>query len=557
MNDRIDVCIREAVERDAADICEIFKVTYGPDYTYPQFYEELNIRKMILGDDTLMLVAEDCASARVLGTASVVLEIGAYSDLVGEFGRLAVHPDARGHGIGGLLMKGRLERVRDRLHVGLVEARAIHKFSQKIARKHGFKAVGFIPNKLRFGDHREHSAPMVQYFGDALALRRNHPRVVPEVYPLATAVFSSIGLAPDAIVAEREPSYPGGAEFEIEELTSEGYSSLLRIERGRVRNREIFGPLRLHYGFFKLRASSSTYLLARDGERVAGALGYTYDEFEGNVRIFELVHLEESAIRALLVALHERCRESGVVAVEVDVAAHAPRMQRTLLEYGYVPAAYVPALAFHRTERLDVVKMWRLLGRLGETRYDLTPETAKIADIVLAGFTRRDVSPRILEAAHDISLFQGLGEEQLSRFAGEFGQRDFAVGDVVFRPGESADEMYIVLSGRVEIVMPEHDHPVGAVGQGECLGEVALLSGAPHSAEATAVRPVEAAVLRRDSLVQLERRRPDIGVVLYRNLAMGLGEKLLRTDRRPLLMPGVGNGATTTAGAYDRGKETR
>jgi hypothetical protein len=31
-------------------------------------------------------------------------------------------------------------------------------------------------------------------------------------------------------------------------------------------------------------------------------------------------------------------------------------------------------------------------------------------------------------------------------------------------------------------------------------------------------------------LIDLVRQRPDIGVVLYRNLARGLGEKLRRTD---------------------------
>jgi len=37
-------------------------------------------------------------------------------------------------------------------------------------------------------------------------------------------------------------------------------------------------------------------------------------------------------------------------------------------------------------------------------------------------------------------------------------------------------------------------------------------------------------VLLRDDLQDLVRQRPDIGVVLYRNLARGLGEKLRRAD---------------------------
>jgi len=30
----------------------------------------------------------------------------------------------------------------------------------------------------------------------------------------------------------------------------------------------------------------------------------------------------------------------------LNVSTHAPRMQRTLLELGYLPAAFVPALVF-------------------------------------------------------------------------------------------------------------------------------------------------------------------------------------------------------------------
>jgi len=51
-----------------------------------------------------------------------------------------------------------------------------------------------------------------------------------------------------------------------------------------------------------------------------------------------------------------------------------------------------------------------------------------------------------------------------------------------------------------------------------------------HSADALVCCSVRAAVLPRDDLQALVRQRPDIGVVLFRNLARGLGEKLRRAD---------------------------
>jgi CRP-like cAMP-binding protein len=75
---------------------------------------------------------------------------------------------------------------------------------------------------------------------------------------------------------------------------------------------------------------------------------------------------------------------------------------------------------------------------------------------------------------------------------------------------------------------------IGTVHTGETCGEVSLLSARHHSATATAVNDIEVAELFWRDLEDLIRRRPDIGVIIYRNLAVGLGDKLLRSgDRRP------------------------
>ena len=62
------------------------------------------------------------------------------------------------------------------------------------------------------------------------------------------------------------------SEWQIEELKTIGYTSLLRIERGRLRHRDIFGPVRLHYGLFQIHARHSHYLIAKNGEQIAGAV---------------------------------------------------------------------------------------------------------------------------------------------------------------------------------------------------------------------------------------------------------------------------------------------
>ena len=523
--------IREATDTDVAQIREIFEATYGTDYAYSEFYEEPYLKKLIYSDDTLMLVAEEAKSGQVVGTASVVLESGAYTDLVGEFGRLAVHPEYWGQEIGSLLLEERLNRVGDRLHVGFMEARVSHPHSLKNGLRYGFAAVGFLPLKLRFGDERENAAWLVKYFGEALDLRRNHPRIIPEAYRLAGLALDEVGLERDFIVDEKAAPYPHGGDYELQELTATGYSSLLRIERGRLRNREVFGPLRLHYGFFRLRAERSNYLIARSEGHIAGGIGFTLDREENIARIFELICLEDHTVRLLLKELERKCREEyDICYVEIDVNAHSPRMQRTLLEMGYVPAAYVPALAFHRVERLDVLKMARLLTPLERLSMELVPPVQGLAELILRGFERQQVLPRIGALTEKIRLFEGLTEEQIQRIGAACGQATFSEGDQIFSAADECNETYILLEGEVQILMADGERAVGAVGPGECLGEVSMLIGTEHSADAVVSSPVRAAVLPKEDLLELVRQRPDIGVVIFRNLARGLGEKLRRAD---------------------------
>ncbi len=94
--------IREATIDDVHQVREIFVASYSDHYAYPQYYDVASLTKLVYADGTILLVAVDLDNGRVVGTASVVFGIGAYNDLLGEFGRLAVHPDYRGRGIGKL-----------------------------------------------------------------------------------------------------------------------------------------------------------------------------------------------------------------------------------------------------------------------------------------------------------------------------------------------------------------------------------------------------------------------------------------------------------------------
>ncbi len=524
--------VREAKESDVEQIRAVYLAIYGKDYSHPQFYDTQSIKKMVFSDDTMLVVAEDTDTGQVVGTASVLMEMGAHSDLLGEFGRLAVHPIAQGRGVGKLLMEGRLERLRDKLHLTIVEPRTVHKFAQKISLSHGFSPVGFQPMKLLLAQ-RESLLVFVRYFGDCLKLRKNNPRVISEVYPLAKLALDNCGLEDDAIVEAEAPVYPYDNRFIVKELTTEGYTTLLQFQRGRVKHREIFGPIRLHHGLSRIRALQSSYLLACVDERIVGAVGFTIDDVEKTLRIFELVSQDEYPVRFLLSEIERTCApQYGIEYMEVDVSAYAPGMQRTLLELGYVPTTYIPAMVFHEVERLDGIRMVRLLVSPKFDGLQLTSKAKPIADFVVRGFIDRQIWPRIEKAIPHIYLFEGMNDEQVRQLAGRCTLKTFKNGQRLFTENGMDEETYIVLGGDVEISRGDDLTPIGSVGPGESLAEMSLLTRSKHSATATALSHVEVAVLSHQEVTQLIRLRPDIGVVIYRNLATGLGKKLIRSSRR-------------------------
>ena len=84
------IIVRPAEEQDIERIRDIFLKVYGKDYPYKEFYDTTWLTRAIFNDHGLMLVAVESQTNAITGTASVMFEFGAHSDLVGEFGRLAV-----------------------------------------------------------------------------------------------------------------------------------------------------------------------------------------------------------------------------------------------------------------------------------------------------------------------------------------------------------------------------------------------------------------------------------------------------------------------------------
>jgi len=97
-------------------------------------------------------------------------------------------------------------------------------------------------------------------------------------------------------------------------------------------------------------------------------------------------------------------------------------------------------------------------------------------------------------------------------------------GDRIVQAGATSREMYVILSGSVEV--RSGDHVVAELGRGEIFGESALISSAPRTADVVALEDVEVLILSQNFLENGMRTMPEIMSRVLYNLSMILVERL-------------------------------
>jgi len=158
---------------------------------------------------------------------------------------------------------------------------------------------------------------------------------------------------------------------------------LLKIEFGRVVMPELFGSLHLNYGYFKIKSRNAHYLIAKKGEEAVGAIGYTLDPIDKKMKVFELIAEDEFVKGYLIDELMWFADSAGMIYCEADVSAYSPRIQKTFVAHGFRPIAYLPAMVFQDTERLDIIRFAMLSGDHDAGEIHLTEKGKEIQNMVL------------------------------------------------------------------------------------------------------------------------------------------------------------------------------
>lgn len=102
--------------------------------------------------------------------------------------------------------------------------------------------------------------------------------------------------------------------------------------------------------------------------------------------------------------------------------------------------------------------------------------------------------------------------------------REYSVGEVLFREGETGDVMFVIQSGEVSISksVGGSDKILAKLGPGEFFGEMAILNGKPRTATARVVTKAKVLVIEARTLEEMLARNAEIALRLIKKLAKRL-----------------------------------
>ena len=121
-----------------------------------------------------------------------------------------------------------------------------------------------------------------------------------------------------------------------------------------------------------------------------------------------------------------------------------------------------------------------------------------------------------------VPLLEGIPEAELSELARVLRPRDAAAGEVLWREGDEAVAMLLIVDGQVSVSLRlpgDRALEVASVGRGEALGEIPLLDGGQHSATTRVTEPASLLSLSRADFAALVSRQHPTAFALKRRIA--------------------------------------
>jgi CRP-like cAMP-binding protein len=142
------------------------------------------------------------------------------------------------------------------------------------------------------------------------------------------------------------------------------------------------------------------------------------------------------------------------------------------------------------------------------------------------------------EALRGAALFRVLTEAELDAVLARAVNRRFDRGETILRRGDPGNSMMVVLQGQVRLVIESaegQEVSIGVLGQGEVLGEMALLDGGTRSADAVGASDGVLMVIPRDDFLPMLEHSASLCLRLMQVLCARLRQANAATEEMATL----------------------
>jgi CRP-like cAMP-binding protein len=146
--------------------------------------------------------------------------------------------------------------------------------------------------------------------------------------------------------------------------------------------------------------------------------------------------------------------------------------------------------------------------------------------------SRPDV-PVTVALLRDIGLFGALSDDVLGHLAKTLKAVRVQPGEAIFREGDPAHEMYVVLEGEIEVLKRSRrgrDWRVAILGPADCFGEMSVIDMQPRSATVRALAPSRLLKMTTADMDELYRFDLKSYTLIVLNIARDLSRRLRVTD---------------------------
>lgn len=132
------------------------------------------------------------------------------------------------------------------------------------------------------------------------------------------------------------------------------------------------------------------------------------------------------------------------------------------------------------------------------------------------------LNPLILRT---VPLFSSFSDHQLSALLSCVQHRKYPRNSFIVHAGEETDALYIILSGRVKVLIPDdqgHEVILSIMGPHEFFGEMGLLDDQPRSASVETLEPCEMLQISKAGFMAFLQDKFDLAMLIIRNLVRRL-----------------------------------